>query len=168
MNPYLQFHHKPDYQNINVTGISRLPAHTRWGAFASVREALKGSIYASSIMSLNGTYRFKLYDRPENVEPFFEEGFDDAGFADIAVPGNWQLQGHGLPVYTNTVYPWEDETEETYIKPRAGGPLEPNPPFIPAVNPTGCYRRTFRLPIRFEGQRLVLPLRAWKRHTTSG
>jgi len=157
MNPYMQFHQKPDYRNPDVLSINRLPAHTRWGAFASVREALKGSIYDSSnIMSLNGSYRFKLYDCPEQVEPFFEEGFDDAGYADITVPGNWQLQGHGLPVYTNTVYPWEDETEETYIKPKAGGPLEPNAPYIPSVNPTGCYRRTFRLPIRFEGQRLVL------------
>ena len=157
MNPYLQFHHKPDYRNPDVTSISRLPAHTRWGAFASVREALKGSIYDSSnILNLNGSYRFKLYDMPEMVEPFYEEDFDDSAFADVAVPGNWELQGHGLPVYTNTVYPWEDETEDTYIKPKAGGPLEPNAPCIPSVNPTGCYRKVFRLPIRFEGQRLVL------------
>ena len=47
MNPYMQFHQKPDYKNPDVMSISRLPAHTRWGAFASVREALKGSIYDS-------------------------------------------------------------------------------------------------------------------------
>lgn len=46
----------------------------------------------------------------------------------IEVPGNWETQGHGTPIYTNFKYPW---------------PVEP--PFVPAENPTGCYRRTFDL-----------------------
>lgn len=33
-------------------------------------------------------------------------------------------------MYTNIQYPW---------------PL--NPPFVPAQNPTGCYRRSFELPL---------------------
>ena len=156
-NRYAAFHQKPDYQNPDVMSISRLPAHTRWGAFSSVREALRGSIYDSSnILMLNGTYRFKLYSRPECVDAFWEDGFDDSDFDEIQVPGNWEVQGHGTPVYTNTVYPWEDKTENCYIQPKAGGPLEPNAPHIPAENPTGCYVRTFRLPVRFEDRRLVL------------
>ncbi len=46
----------------------------------------------------------------------------------IEVPGNWETQGHGMPIYTNFKYPW---------------PVEP--PFVPEENPTGCYRRTFQL-----------------------
>ena len=45
------------------------------------------------------------------------------------MPGNWQLQGfNDIPIYTNVVYPFP-----------------PDPPFVPAANPTGCYRRTFTL-----------------------
>ena len=44
MNPYADFHHTPDYRTPEVLSISRLPAHTRWGAFSSVREALRGSV----------------------------------------------------------------------------------------------------------------------------
>lgn len=157
MNPYMKFHWQPDYLNPDVTSISRLPAHSRWGAFASVNEALKGSIYDSSnILSLNGIYRFKLYDSVEQAEAFYEEGFDDGAYADIQVPGNWQLQGYGAPVYTNIVYPWENESDDCYIKPKAGGALEPDPPHIPSLNPTGCYRKAFCLPAHFEGKRLVL------------
>lgn len=157
MNPYLHFHSQPDYENPDVLSLSRLPAHTRWGAYGSVREALAGDIWESSgILSLDGTYRFRLYDRPDQVESFWEEDFDDSAFDEIAVPGNWETQGFGTPVYTNTVYPWENREEDCYIQPRAGGPLEPNPPRIPKDNPTGCYRRTFNLPVRFEGRRLVL------------
>jgi beta-galactosidase len=52
----------------------------------------------------------------------------DAVLMQIEVPGNWETQGHGTPIYTNFKYPW---------------PVEP--PFVPAENPTGCYRRTFNL-----------------------
>ena len=157
MNPYADFHHTPDYRTPEVLSISRLPAHTRWGAFSSVREALRGSVYDSSnILLLNGAYRFRLYPRPEDAEPFWQEGFDDSSFDEIDVPGNWEVQGFDKPVYTNTVYPWLDRTQDCYIRPKAGGPLEPNAPVIPDDNPTGCYVRTFNLPVRFEGRRLVL------------
>lgn len=44
----------------------------------------------------------------------------------IAVPGSWELQGHGSPQYLNFDYPF---------------PI--NPPFVPETNPTGVYRREF-------------------------
>jgi beta-galactosidase len=47
----------------------------------------------------------------------------------ITVPGNWECQGYGIPIYTNFQYPF---------------PLDP--PFVPTDNPTGCYRRHFHLP----------------------
>ena len=50
-------------------------------------------------------------------------------WANIAVPGNWQLLGFDdKPIYTNTHYPFD-----------------PNPPFVPKENPTGCYRQSFKV-----------------------
>ena len=46
----------------------------------------------------------------------------------VAVPGNWECQGHGRPQYTNFVYPF---------------PVDP--PYVPDANPTGCYRLRFEL-----------------------
>ena len=72
MNTYQDFHRIPDYKNPQVTGISRLPAHTRFGAFASEEEALRGSIYDSSnLMLLDGTWRFRLYEKPEETELYY-------------------------------------------------------------------------------------------------
>ena len=47
----------------------------------------------------------------------------------IQVPGHWQLQGHGIPNYTNVQYP-----------------IPVCPPFVPSENPTGTYRRSFFVP----------------------
>jgi len=157
MNPYLLFHNTPDYVNPSVMQISRLPAHTRWGAYASEEEALNGDIFASSyILDLNGTYAFKLYANPENVKDFWSADADVSDFGEIQVPGNWEVQGYDFPVYTNTAMPWEDRSEISYVQPHKDGPKEPNPPYIPSKNPTGCYRRSFVLPQHFEGKRLVL------------
>jgi len=54
----------------------------------------------------------------------------------VEVPGNWECQGHGLPIYTNFQYPWPNTA-----------------PFVPDENPTGCYRRWFDVPQAFAGMR---------------
>jgi hypothetical protein len=56
----------------------------------------------------------------------------------VCVPGNWETQGHGQPVYTNFKYPFE-------VK----------PPFVPSANPTGCYRHSFNMGA-LEGRRMSL------------
>jgi len=157
MNTYQDFHRLPDYKNPEVTGISRLPAHTRFGAFASEEEALRGSIYDSSnLMLLDGAWRFRLYDKPEDAGEFYRKDFEECGYGDIAVPGNWQTQGYGKAVYTNVEYPWENEEEDCYIRPGKEGEWAPDPPHIPSLNPTGCYRKIFSLPAHFEKKRLIL------------
>ncbi|HEV7708419.1 MAG TPA: beta-galactosidase, partial [Asanoa sp.] len=80
-------------------------------------------------VSLDGLWRFRLSARADGPEDFVDADFDDATWTDLPVPAHWQLHGHGAPAYTNTRYPI---------------PLDP--PRVPAENPTGDYRRVFRLP----------------------
>ncbi len=70
-------------------------------------------------------------------ESFAAEGYDATGWAEVAVPGHWVLQGdgaHGSPVYTNHLYPF---------------PVDP--PHVPTENPTGDHLRTFDLPAAWPG-----------------
>ena len=61
--------------------------------------------------------------------------------AQIEVPGNWETQGHGYPIYTNFQYPF---------------PI--TAPWVPEENPTGCYRRTFTLDTALpRDRRVALP-----------
>jgi beta-galactosidase len=78
-------------------------------------------------IDLDGTWRFRLVPTVQQSTVGFEAAdFDDASWADIVVPGHWQLQGWGSPAYTNVNYPF---------------PVEP--PNVPDENPTGEYRREF-------------------------
>src|SRR5690606_5212744 len=64
---------------------------------------------------------------------------DRSGWHEIAVPGNWPLQGHGAPHYTNLRMPFPDE-----------------PPFVPDDNPTGIHARDFEVPLEWSGRRVVI------------
>ena len=178
--------------SLDITALNRVPAHTRWRAYENSTQALaceeartdfnnepengsKNDTKSGSkfVRSLNGTYKFKLFPNPDAAtEDFIRPDFEGADFVDIPVPGNWELQGHGEPVYTNVYYPWHLKGEGKHlIAPGGEGQEEdrhlidperkqesniPNPPFVPQDNPTGCYFRTFEIPAHFEGREVFL------------
>ncbi|MEZ4596096.1 MAG: hypothetical protein R3C32_04190 [Chloroflexota bacterium] len=81
---------------------------------------------------LDGAWRFQLLGSPET--PLGDE------WRDIAVPGVWTMQDTtDRPHYTNVQMPFREL-----------------PPSVPAANPTGVYRRTFRVPRGWLDKRVVL------------
>ena len=92
--------------------------------------------------SLNGTWDFHWSPNPdERPLDFYEPDFDIGGWDAIPVPANWQLHGHGYPIYTNVRYSWG----------------EPDPPRVPHdFNPVGSYRRTFTVPEDWGGRQVIL------------
>ena len=146
----------------DVSAANRMTAHSPWQAHAAAEDALTGKA-SPYRMSLDGVWKFRLYDRPEEVLPFWGTDFEDADWADIVVPGNWEVQGFGKPIYTNHVYPWSHEGEgEHLLYPygKTGDLAIPNQPCIPNENPTGCYRTRFTLPENFAGRDVILHLGA--------
>ena len=87
-------------------------------------------IPAESI-SLNGKWKFFWCDTPDGIPAnFFETNFSDKKWAHIDVPSNWEMQGYGDKLFRNVATPFQA-----------------NPPHPPTdYNPTGLYRRTFKIP----------------------
>lgn len=139
---------KPDWSNLNVIHKNTLPSRASFHIYENEKDALARDISKSKTLSLSGTWKFHLTPSPlGQVKEFYNPNFDASNWADIAVPGMWQLQGHGKgPQYTNTNYPW---------------PVDP--PNVPLDdNETGHYVRDFEVPkdwrkdeqqlrLRFEG-----------------
>lgn len=63
-------------------------------------------------------------------------------WADIKVPGNWEAQGFGLPMYINHGYEF--------------WPRYPVPPILPHENPVGIYRREIEIPADWKGRDIYL------------
>lgn len=138
-----------DWEDPHVTSRSRFPMHFPAGAYENVAQAIAGDRNASKYTkSLNGTWKFYMYDRPEMADPeFSREDYDDSAWDGIPVPSNWELQGYGKPVYTNVIYPFASKNgAEKFEVKMTRHRLAPNAPNVPADNPAGCYRRTFTIP----------------------
>jgi beta-galactosidase len=84
---------------------------------------------ADGAQSLNGQWQFKYVASSDagGDEPFSKPSFDVGSWKTIKVPGHWELQGFAAPQYG-------DDVKEG----------------------TGLYRRTFRLPEAWHGQRVFL------------
>lgn len=151
------FHTRPDYENQYITQIARQSAHTRLAGYGSEEDArLRQS---GNLLSLDGVWDFALFENPEQVP----EDFSSISYSPITVPGNWELQGFGKPVYTNTLYPFPPVSDDPYLlDPKADcHPVEDigaryNPPYLPSKNLTGVYRRSFALPQDFSGKEIFL------------
>lgn len=96
---------------------------------------------SSLYRSLNGEWHFNWVPKPADRPIGFEDpSYDISDWSTIPVPSNWELQGHGIPIYTNLVYPFPK-----------------NPPYIPeSYNPVGSYRRSFTLPGDWSNKEIFL------------
>ncbi|KAL4203703.1 hypothetical protein AMTRI_Chr01g129290 [Amborella trichopoda] len=96
------------------------------------------------VQSLSGYWKFFLAPSPTDVPlDFFKSNFDESNWGSLPVPSNWQMHGYDRPIYTNSQYPF---------------PL--NPPYVPDENPTGCFRKHFRIPNEWNGRRILLHFEA--------
>ena len=132
----------PDWENPAVFGINKEPARATAMPYNAESLAVADQYVQSPwFQSLNGTWKFNWVLRPaERPVDFYKEEYDTRHWGEIEVPGNWELQGYGTPIYTNA----------TYVFPA-------NPPYIAHEdNPVGSYKRTFTLPDAWDGRRVFL------------
>ena len=96
-------------------------------------------------LSLNGVWKFKWNETIEGRTKGFEAvGYDDSSWKSMPVPGMWELNGYGEPLYVNVGYAWR-------------GHYENNPPFPPTErNYVGQYRRTFTVDPSWIGKQICL------------
>lgn len=122
-------------QNPLSFAVNRLPGRATLQRYASLDDA-RTAQNAINRFSLDGPWSFALTNGPDQAhDQFAWPDFDTTNWATINVPGNWETQGFGSPIYTNWEYPFAPA----------------NPPFVPAQatnnmhtsNPVGHYRRTF-------------------------
>ncbi len=120
------------WRTTQVNQINRLPMHADYVSDAPA-------------MSLDGIWKFQWFENlGDRQDGFYKTGVDDSTWAEMPVPGVWELNGFGDPLYINVGYAWR-------------GHYDNNPPYVPAEhNHVGQYRRSFMIPAEWKGRDLIL------------
>ncbi len=140
----------PAWQNPEIVQINRELPRASMFSFENSEVAMKGEKEKSeNFLSLNGVWKFNYSDNPANRPvDFYKVNYRDRRWSDITVPGNWEFQGFGVPIYVNIPYEWTSD---------------PQPPDVPTEhNPVGSYRREFILPQGWAGKQVFIHFGAVK------
>lgn len=135
---------KPYWQDTQVVSVNKEPPRTSFMTYDNRSDALSGKFEESPYYKLlNGTWKFffvnSYKDLPANIT---SPTIDTDNWEDIQVPGNWEVQGHGVAIYTNHGYEFK--------------PRNPQPPLLPEANPVGVYRRDIEIPSNWDGRDIYL------------
>ena len=132
------FFGKP-WETPELTSMGRLPMRPTITPYPSEKEADQGGA-SPWIECLDGTWDFCLLNAPEDLTLSHVGGEEEIAWDKMPVPSNWTMHREDdLPHYTNIQMPFEN-----------------NPPFVPAKNPTGVYRKKFTLDASWKERRTVL------------
>ncbi|MDR1343762.1 MAG: DUF4981 domain-containing protein [Tannerellaceae bacterium] len=146
MNAPEESENKPYWQNVSVVAVNKEAPRTSFMTYADRGAALEARYEGSPYhLPLNGVWQFYYTDYYKNLPPGIE-GTDAPGITwdSIRVPGNWEVQGHGVAIYTNHGYEFK--------------PRNPQPPTLPEENPAGVYRREIEIPAAWEGRDIYLSI----------
>jgi len=136
------FSQVPDWENPQIVEKNRLYPKATFMNYDSREKALIDNCQNSAFyLSLNGTWKFNWVPRPaDRPQNFYQKGYDVSNWVDFPVPGNWEINGYGTPIYTNIIFPFPA-----------------NPPYIPHDdNPVGSYVREFELSANFTSDRRII------------
>ncbi len=146
----------PFWLNEQVNQDHREPMHASYYVFENEALANQGDWKQSkNYLNLNGTWKFKYVENPKGLPKGFEAiAFNDQSWDDFKIPANWDVNGYGYPVYTNTTYDFANL-------------ITVNPPQVPTdYNPVGVYRKTVTIDENWKGKTVFLHVGAAKSNLT--
>ncbi|NQZ09613.1 MAG: DUF4981 domain-containing protein, partial [Algicola sp.] len=136
------------WQDHTVFGINKLAPHATAFPYQSQAAALiDNKQNSTNFLLLNGDWQFDWQRSPKTKPVGFEQpNFDDTAWGQIPVPGNWEVEGYGYPIYLDERFPftttWPDVPTE--------------------YNPIGSYRKPFKLPQSWQDKQVYLYVGAAK------
>lgn len=131
-----------EWENPEIFAINKEPYRSTSIPYNTIKDAINDIHSASPYYQLlNGDWKFKWVAKPsEAPHDFYKEEYNVDNWKTIPVPSNWEFQGYGVPIYTNTVYPF---------------PV--NPPYVNHEdNPVGSYKQTFSMPDNWKNRRVFI------------
>ncbi len=89
------------------------------------KTSFKKERFSSDMVTvLSGKWQFRYYSTNKDLPDVIDT--EKVAFDTVKIPSTWQRTGYDSPAYINCPYPFDDK-----------------PPYVPAEQPVGVYRKTF-------------------------
>lgn len=136
-----------EWHDLQVNAVNRFPLHTDFFTYDNAEvEGMKNIAKSQSknFLSLDGTWKFNwVKNADQRPTDFYKSDLDDSKWGTIAMPGNWETNGFGDPIYVNTGFAWR-------------GHFDQKPPMVPNENNhVGSYRRIITIPSDWDGKQVI-------------
>lgn len=135
-----------EWNNPEVNQVNRLTQHSDFMVFNNAEDANLGKFKESAnYLSLEGVWKFNWVEHAsQRPTDFYQINYDDSQWGTMPIPGMWELNGYGDPLYTNVPYAWN-----TYF--------ETKPPHIDTTqNHVGTYRKSIEIPANWQGKNIKM------------
>lgn len=139
------FAQKDEWKNPEQNELNRLPMRAHYFPYENMEIAKQNiPMQSSNYQTLNGKWKFYwVKDADKRPLNFYKPDYEDAGWDLMNVPGIWEKNGYGDPIYVNIGYPWKSQ-------------VWVNPPVPPVVNNhVGSYRRIIDIPQNWTGKQII-------------
>lgn len=133
-----------EWQDPAVNQVNRLGMHTHFFGYETEAASKQCPEQSANYLSINGQWKFQWQKNADAFQKdFFKVGLDDAAWRNMPVPGCWELNGAGDPIYVNAQYAWARQHPNT-------------PPAVPTDNNwVGYYRHEVQIPASWKGQQVI-------------
>ena len=139
----------PYWKDIQTVAVNKEYPRTAFMTYDNRDQALTGEYENSPYYKLlNGTWNFYYANAYKDLPANIEQPDANIAWKEIKVPGNWEVQGYGVAIYTNHGYEFK--------------PRNPQPPQLPETNPVGVYQRDIEIPADWDGRDIFLRLEGAK------
>lgn len=132
-----------DWENQYILQINREPARASFTPYLLTPGDMS--------MSLDGMWKFNWTKTPEEQpSDFYKTDFNDSKWNMFPVPGDWEVNGYGTPIYCSSGYTFKIDPPFVMKEPKKAYTT------YTERNPTGCYRRTFTIPSDWNGKEVYI------------
>ncbi|MBY8999600.1 MAG: DUF4981 domain-containing protein [Candidatus Heimdallarchaeota archaeon] len=132
-----------DWEDPQIININKEKGHVSNFSFTNIDKAKKEK-NSKFKLNLNGKWKFNWVPNPSLApKEFYNIDYDISGWADIQVPGTFELQGYGMPYYLVHSYP-------PSLRKKNAPNIDSND------NPVGSYKRVFQLTEELRSREIFL------------
>jgi len=134
-----------EWQDPQVNQVNRMEMHSHFFAYESEKAAsVACPEHSANYLTLNGKWKFNwVKDSDQRPSDFWQPGYNDKAWGEMPMPGIWEMNGYGDPIYVNIGYAWRSQFKN-------------NPPCVPVTdNHVGSYRREILVPASWKGKQII-------------